>query len=207
MTRKLLLSLLAVIPAALMPPVASGQMAKERPARNQQSDVTYKWEGFAGYGYTSLNQVNQSRYGLQGFNLSITRDWGKYFGITADGASYSHATSAGNPCPTPAPCNASVDAVLFGPVIHVNIVERLDGFFHVLLGGEHTGGEQQTPNISFAGGAGGGLDYKLTPHFALRASGDSIVSSFSVIGNNPSLNYSPHARANARAAVGVVYKF
>ncbi len=31
--------------------------------------------------YTSLNQVNLSRYGLIGGKASLTRDWGKYFGL------------------------------------------------------------------------------------------------------------------------------
>jgi hypothetical protein len=63
-----------------------------------------------------------------------------------------------------------------------------------------------TPNISFAGGAGGGLEYKLSPHFALRASGDDIASSFSVTGNTTGAN-SPNMRRNSRGTIGVVYKF
>ena len=201
MNRKLLLSILAVVPAAFMPLAATSQIAPDRPARAEQAEPSYKYELFAGYGYTSLNQVNQSRYGLQGVNLSITRDWGKYFGLTADGAFYSHPLSSGNPG------NPSVDVVLLGPVLHANLFKNIDGFFHVLLGGEHTGGESQTPNISFAGGAGAGMEYRLSPHFALRASGDDIASSFSLINNTPALAYSPHMRRNSRAAFGVVYKF
>ena len=201
MKRKLLLLVLAVVPAALMPLAATSQIAPERSKRPEQVASPYKWEAFAGYGYTSLNQVNQSRYGLQGVNLSITRDWGKFFGLTADGAFYSKPISPGNPG------DPSVDAVLFGPVLHMSLFEHVDGFFHVLLGGEHTGGESQTPTISFAGGAGGGLDYKLSPRFAVRASGDDIASSFSFINNTPALAYSPHMRRNSRAAFGVIYRF
>jgi hypothetical protein len=204
---KSLLSILAVVAAAFMPLAATSQIAPEHRARPEQAASPYKWEAFAGYGYTSLNQVNQSRYGLQGVNLSITRDWGKYFGLTADGAFYSTPIASGNPCPTKASCTPTVDAVLFGPVLHVAITGHLDGFFHVLLGGEHTGGEQQTPNISFAGGAGGGMEYKLSQRFALRVSGDDIASSFSFIGNNSTLNYSPHMTRSSRAALGVVYRF
>jgi hypothetical protein len=62
-----------------------------------------------------------------------------------------------------------------------------------------------TSSVSFAGGYGGGLDYKLNDRFALRASGDDIRSSFQSDPNH--LGLSPHERGNSRATIGVVYKF
>jgi hypothetical protein len=102
-----------------------------------------------------------------------------------------------------------------GPVLHANLYGHLDGFFHVLLGGEHTGGESAYPKLSFAGGVGAGLEYKLNPHFALRASGDDIASSFVApvypagSGNvcTTTSNCSPHERRSSRASFGLVYKF
>jgi len=199
--RTLLLSLLAVVPVALMPLAAAGKIAPDRKPAIEGDQPSYKYEVFAGFGYTGLNQVNNSRSGLMGVNLSVTRDWGKYFGITADGAYYKYAIKTGNPG-TP-----SVDTVLFGPVIHAPLYGRTSGFVHALLGGEHTGGESMTPNISFAGGMGGGLEYRLGKRLAVRASGDYTASSFSVAGNTPALGYSPHKTWNPRAAFGVVYKF
>ena len=199
--RTLLFSILAVVPAVLMPLAATSQVAPARGSRSASQDApSYKWEAFAGYGYTSLNQVNESRSGLQGVNLSVTRDWGKYFGVTADGAYYKYPLVSGNPG------DPSVDAVLFGPVLHVEVWGKVSGFAHALLGGEHSGGESQTPNISFAGG-GGGLEYKLGPRLSLRASGDDIASSFSFINNSPALGNSPHLHWNSRASFGVVYRF
>jgi len=183
-----------------MPLASISQIAPERAPRAEQGETT-KYEIFAGYGYTSLNQVNQSRYGLQGVELSVTRDWGKHFGVIADGASYSLALGSGNPV-TP-----SVDSVLFGPELRVHILDHLDGFAHALLGGEHTGGESETPTVSFAGGYGGGLDYQLTKRFSLRASGGDILSSFSLRNNTTQLGYSPHMTRSSRAAFGIVYKF
>jgi hypothetical protein len=75
------------------------------------------------------------------------------------------------------------------------------------MGGEHTGGESMTPNISFAGGVGGGAEYKLSTHFSLRASGDYIGQSFSVSGNSAALGYSPHRTWDPRAGLGAVYRF
>jgi hypothetical protein len=200
--RTILLSILAAIAAALMPLAAASQVAPVRGPRSaSQGESSYKYEIFAGYGYTSLNQVNGSRSGLQGGNVSVTRDWGKHFGITADGAYYKYPLVTGNPG------EPSVDAVLFGPVVHAELFRNISGFAHGLLGGEHSGGESQTPNISFAGGFGGGLDYRLGPHLSLRASGDDIASSFSLIDNSKALGYSPHRHWNSRAAFGVVYRF
>jgi len=197
--RNLLLSMLALIPAALMPLAASCQIAPERAPAPERTGPVYRWQAYAGFTYTSLNQVNNSRYGLIGVNASITRDFGKYFGITAEGADFFKALEAGNPV------NATVYQVLVGPSVHVDIWGKISGFGHGLLGVEHTGGGGEIPNISFAGGFGGGAEYSLGKRLALRASGDKILSSFVEDPNH--LGYSPHMRSNARAGVGVVYRF
>jgi len=86
-----------------------------------------------------------------------------------------------------------------GPWCNAELYGKVSGFAHGLLGGEHSGGESQTPDISFAGGAGGGLEYKLGPRLSLRASGDEIASSFSLIGNSKALGYfAPQALEFAR---------
>ncbi|MGA3263873.1 MAG: outer membrane beta-barrel protein [Terracidiphilus sp.] len=205
MKRTLLLSILAMVPAALLSLAATSQVAQARKgATVEGGEPSYKYEFYAGYGYTSINQVNGARYGLQGVDLSVTRDWGKYFGIIADGGYYKYPLKAGS---NPNPGNPVVDSVLFGPVFHANFYKRTSVFVRALLGGEHSGGENQTPNISFAGGAGIGMEYKLSPRLSLRASGDDIASSFSLINNSPSLAYSPHRTRSSRASFGVVYRF
>jgi len=204
--RTFLIAILALVPAALMPLAATSQVAKEkRPPAADQGETVYKWEGFAGYAYTSLNMVNGSRSGLQGVDFTVTRDWGRYFGVTADGAFYKYAFS--HPIIANDPLSPSVTSVLFGPMIHANLYGPVSGFAHVLLGGEHVGGTSQTPNISFAGGLGGGMEYKISNHLAVRAYGDDIAASFSVIDNSPALGYSPHKTWSSRAGIGVVYKF
>jgi hypothetical protein len=193
-------SILAVIPAALLPLAATSQVAQASGKGSaQQAETSYKYEAYVGYGYTSLNQVSQSRAGLQGVNVSLTRDFGKYFGVIAEGADYKWALKSGNPG------SPTVQTVMFGPVLHANLYGRVDGFVHVLLGGAHTGGESMTPKVSFAGGMGVGMDYKLSPHFAVRASGDDIAASF--VSDPNHLGYSAHKQWNSRATFGVVYKF
>jgi len=202
--RKFLLSMLAAIPAVLLPLSAACQVA---PA----AEPSYKYSAFAGFGYTSLNQVNHSRYGLMGVQLGVTRELGKYVGLLAEGSDYqfdNHATTASNSAANNSnPGDPSVDTVLFGPVFHGPLYGPVDGFVDILIGGEHTGGEKMTPKVSFAGGFGGGLTYKLNKRFSLRASGERIESSFSVTNNSAALGDSAHKHWNARGGIGVVYRF
>jgi hypothetical protein len=193
------IAILAVVSAMFLPLAATSQIAPDRPAKPEATGPTYKWEAFAGMGYTSLNQVSQSENGLIGMNVAVTRNFGKYFGLTADGGHYAYTYSRTNPG------DPTVQMVLLGPVVHAKLFEHLDGFARVLLGGVHTAGNSTIPKVSFAGGVGCGMDYKLTSRFALRLSGDSITSSFTQDPDH--LGYSPHSRRNARAAFGVVYKF
>jgi len=190
---------LALVPASLLPLTASCQIVLDKPPAAERTEKVYKNEVYAGYAYTSLNQVNQSRYGLQGVNASYAREFGRYFGVTGEGAYYFKAVSSGNPV------NAKVVLGLGGPYIHVDLFGRLSGFARVLIGGAHTGGAGMYPDISFAGGGGGGMDYKLTPRFSLRVSGDDIFSSFAEDPNH--LGYSAHMKGNPRAAFGAVYRF
>jgi hypothetical protein len=200
--RTLLLSILAVVSAALLPLAAQSQVAAPRGSHSVDSgEPSYKYQVFAGYAYTSLNQVNESRSGLQGGNVSIMRDWGRYFGVAAEGAYYKYPIETGNPG------DPSVYSALFGPELHVKITSRYSGFARALLGFEHTGGEKEMPNLSFAGGVGGGLEYSLNSRLSLRASGDYIGASFSVTNNSSELEYSPHRTFDPRAAFGAVWRF
>jgi hypothetical protein len=195
-----------MVPAAFLPLAAAGQASPAGASRStDETERTFKYEVYAGYAYTSLNQVNQSRYGLQGFNASVTRDFGKYFGLTAEGDYYKVPIS--KPVVTGSTAIPVVESVLFGPVLHANLYGKFGGFFHGLLGGEHTGGESQTPNISFAGGIGGGMEYTLSPRLSLRATGDFIGASFSLTGNSAELGNSPHRSWDPRASFGAVYRF
>jgi hypothetical protein len=201
-----LFSLLALVPAALLPMAANSQASQSGGSNSSEApERTFKYEVYAGYAYTSLNQVNQSRFGLSGANVSVTRNFGRYFGVTAEGDFYNVAF--GSPEVVGSTAKPTVDSVLLGPVLHANIYGHFSGFMHGLLGGEHTGGESQTPNISFAGGFGGGMEYSVTPRISIRASGDIIGASFSLTQNSPELSNSPHRTWDSRASIGAVYHF
>ena len=114
MIRKSSVLMMAALVAALLPMAAMSQVDSPTSPTAEKVEPTYKWEAAAGYGYTSLNQVNESQSGLQGVEASITRDFSKHFGVIADGAYYKYAIKSGNPG-TP-----SVEAVLFGPVVRAS---------------------------------------------------------------------------------------
>lgn len=200
--RTSLLTIVAAAIAGLMAPIVRAQVTSEpeSPPPPPAAPAS-RYEVTAGYGYSTINQLNQSRYGLQGVELSAARYWGKHFAVVLLGDEYKWATSKGNPG------NPSILSLLVGPQFRMNIAGPVDGFFRGTMGTEHTGGEHMTPDFSFAGGIGGGLDIGLGQRFAVRISGDRIGASFSPANNSPQLNYSPHETWNTRASVGVVYRF
>jgi hypothetical protein len=214
---KFLLSVLAAFAVAMMPLTAASQIAPDKPQRTEPAAPSPKYELFVGAGYTGLNNVQQSRNGQLGVDVSVTRDWGKYFGLTADGGVYRFTYDASNPG------NPTVSMVLLGPVVHAHLLGPADVFVHVLLGGEHISGTPirsdttstaltqpyATPDLSFAGGLGLGFDYKVSSRFYLRAWGDDIMSA--ITADLPQscaiAGCSSHETRSARAGLGVVYKF
>lgn len=197
--RKWLVSCLAAAAACFaMSASAQVSLGDKTPAANPNFQ---KYSIFAGFGYTSLNQVNQSRFGLIGGNVDLSRNWGRFFALTVDGGFYPSSLGSGNPG------NPSVSMVLAGPELHGTLFENWSVYFRGMIGGEHTGGEGETPSVSFAGGVGGGVQHDLGPHWAIRAGGDDIGASFSLTNNSPQLGYSPHRHFNSRADIGIVYKF
>ncbi len=207
MKRTLLFFSLAAILGALMPLTAAGQVAPEAaPGPVRRGTPAYRYEVFGAYSYTAINQVNQSQRGLQGFEVSFTRDWGRFFGLTAQGNYYKFSAGTGSNG-VPNPGNPSVYSLFAGPQLNVPVTSSLSGLFYGLLGTEHTGGEEMNPDTSFSGGFGGGMSYSLSPRWAVRITGQRVGGSFSVRGNNQGLGLSPHVTWNSSVALGIVYRF
>ncbi|HEY2470632.1 MAG TPA: hypothetical protein VGI45_22750 [Terracidiphilus sp.] len=200
MKSTLLLTIVAVASALAVPMAARGQVAPERPPKDL-SGPDYKYQAYVGWGYTSLNQVNQSRSGLQGVSASVMRGFGDHFGLKIDGGHYAWTVTSSNA----AVGNPSVDLFLAGPVIHGNIFEKWSAYAEALIGGAHTGNVSIQPDVSFAGGFGVGVDYNFKPRLSLRMYGDDIGSSFTLTPFQP--GYSPHMRWNARGGIGLAYRF
>ena len=98
------------------------------------------------------------------------------FGVVAEGDYYRYPYTS--PVVQNSTMKPSVESVLFGPELHATLYGKYGAFIHGLLGGEHTGGTSQTPNISFAGGIGGGAEYTLTPRLSVRASATTLAHRF-----------------------------
>jgi len=202
--RNVLLLILAAASIAL-PTLNSAAQTR---AAAQNTDQDYKNEVSIGYGYTALNQVNNSRYGLQGVDASYARGFGKYFNLRAEGDYYGMSFKTGlSSTSTSNPGDPSVVDVLAGPEFHSNLYGRFGGSVRFLIGGEHTGGESMTPDVSFSTSYGVALDYKLNKRFALRGSGEKNSASFSMRNNSTNLGYSSHRSSNVHAAFSLVYHF
>ena len=198
-------SLLAVVGAVLAPLSAKGQVNPEAASGPPQT-ANPKYEAYVGLAYTRLRQVPVSYSGLVGGKASLARDWGKYFQLMGSVDYYRVGTGHKG---LPNPGDPSVYSFLVGPGLHATLYENLSGVFFAELGGEHTGGENMSPNTSFAGGFGGGLAYSLGRSLAVRLTGDRVAASFPLPNpnNTPNLGYSTNRTWNARATFGVVYRF
>jgi len=195
----------AAVAVALAPLTAAGQAAQQpTQASGPQQTRVFKYEAYVGLAYTSLNQVNLSRYGLIGGKAMVMRDWGKYFGLMGTVDYYKPPISSRTP---KNPGDPSVYSFTVGPEFHTDVYQNWGILAFGEVGGEHTGGEGMTPSISFAGGFGGGVSFKVSDRFAVRLVGDRLAGSFSLTGNTSQLAYSTHRTWNPRATMGVVYRF
>jgi len=192
-----------MIAAALAPMAAAGQVNPEAAPASAQGG-TYKYEAYAGVGYSRIRQVPVTFSGLLGGKVSLARDWGKYFQLIGSVDYYKIGTGHGG---LSNPGDPSMYTFLVGPGIHAQLYNNLSGVVFAELGGEHTGGESMQPSISFAGGFGGGLTYYLGPRLGVQLTGDRVGASFSLPGANSQNAYSTHLTWNVRGTIGVVYRF
>jgi hypothetical protein len=199
-----MLAILAAAVAAAVPMPSIGQVNPEAKPAAAENTQSYKYEVYAGFAYTRLKQVNGSYSGLAGGKVTLTRDWGRFFQLSGSGDYYSVGLGHNN---LVARGNPSVYSFMVAPGIHANLFERLSGQVFGEVGGEHTGGVNETPSLSFAGGFGGGLTYSLTNHLGIQLTGDRVGASFSLANNSSNLAYSTHRSWDARGTMGIVYRF
>ena len=188
MKGKFLLSVVTLF----LPLTLAGQVAK--PTSTDAGVDFDRYEVYAAAAYSSANQVKGSS-ALIGGNVGVDAKLKRWVGGAVDFGYY--GASSGVQTPT-------VTTFLAGPEIYIP-ADNLTGFFHVLLGGAHTAGVNAKPDVSFATAIGGGFDYAVSKHLALRISGDGILSSFTPIPF--AAGDSAHLRVNARATGGVAYRF
>lgn len=150
--------------------------------------VTPKVELFLGYtrfGTIANQAVDGNRIvGLNGGSTSLAYNFNRYIGLVADLGGYddSQLVLTGNGANEPLTVKSSGTAYtyLFGPRLSYRNTTRLTPFGQVLVGGVHASsvnisncsGAPCTPlptQLAFAMTGGGGLDFRLTRHFSIRA--------------------------------------
>ena len=164
---------LAALPAA-------GQVNPEAAPGPAQA-APYKYEAYVGVAYSRIRQVPVSYSGLMGGKGVTGPRLGKVFSTHGVGRTTTRWDSATATCRIPATRRSTPSWL--GRQSTLRSMRTSADCFSRELGGEHTGGENMTPSISFAGGFGGGLAYSLSRNFGMQLTGDRVAASFPLPNN------------------------
>jgi hypothetical protein len=160
-----------------------------------------KAEVFGGYQYfhASSGVSGISGFNLNGWNAQASGYVNRYFGFTGD-----FSGSYGTPTVSGVGVNTKLYTYMFGPVVRAGGEHALQPFAHVLFGGAHISGSVSVGGVSgsasdsgFAWAAGGGIDYKAAPRFAIRLGQFDFVQT----------HISGDSQNNFRYSAGVVVRF
>ena len=101
--------------------------------------------------------------------------------------------------------DGTLSTYLFGPRVSYHHAGRMTPFGEVLFGTAHTSANLLGAGISsnaFAMSVGGGVDYKLSSHFAIRpVKVDYLMTRFSEFANGT------QTQNNLRVSTGIVFRF
>lgn len=166
-----------------------------------QAQDTPKVDIFAGYSYVRQNPSASgvSSYSLNGGSASVAYNANNWLSGVADFGAY-HSGNILN-----SGADGTVSTFLFGPRVSVRHFGRVTPFAEVLFGVAHAdasiAGGSGSDN-AFAMTAGGGLDYRLTDHLAIRpVKVDYLLTRFSE--SAPSRQ----SQNNLRVSTGIVFRF
>ena len=154
------------------------------------------WQLGLGYQYNRIN-LTGSPFNTNGLNTSIVRFFDRWFALEAQvGAGF------GNTGGTTVPANLTAKSVFVGggPRLVYRNRSRFEPWAHGAVGMEHFRFTQTAglfgSNTALAGSAGGGADFYLNPHTALRVEADWIGTRF----------FSRNQR-HFQAVTGIVFNF
>ena len=180
-------------------------------------------EIFGGYSYQNTdtnNLASPSRQSANGWDASVSWNYNKWFGVEGDFSGHYNSEAVHTSALIPLPVQV-VD-------LHVNDFTYFGGprftfrpvFLHALFGGDHLDGRLTTPNIpgsvvagvtpqnSFAAAFGGGIEWKVATHWAVRGTADYPLTRhkiFNLISEvmTPTPTFTQN---NFRASVGIVFQ-
>jgi hypothetical protein len=163
-----------------------------------------RFEVFGAYSYVNANTVGtvSNRQSANGWEASVSGNFNRHFAVGGDVSAY-YQTYLVSDFQLPSFPSLSVQfhdySYMVGPRVNFRPV-----FVHALFGGDHLGGSFAGGSLSdnrFAAAFGGGVQWPLSSHWALRGSADYVLTRHSFFGE-PSLRQN-----NFRAATGLVYSF
>jgi opacity protein-like surface antigen len=155
------------------------------PARAQ--DETPKAELYVGYDYVRLNSGG-TPFNFNGGSGQLAYNVNHWLGAVGDLGGY--YTSNG--------FHAGIISYQFGPRINFRGHGRVTPFTHVLFGGARS--IDISPENTFAMTVGGGVDFKISEHFAIRpVQAEYFRTNFTDGANNRQNNF--------RYSAGIVFRF
>jgi len=127
-----------------------------------------------GYVFTNLGMPSAGRLNLSGVDAAVIADLSPFFGVTAD-SSYVKAANVFSTSH-----DANVLSYLGGPVLYPVARGKIRAYVHGLVGGAkvdgvipESGGEHRLGYVNkLSWAVGGGVEYQISPSFALRGGGD-----------------------------------
>jgi opacity protein-like surface antigen len=160
-------------------------LALALPAKAQNE--TPKMEVYGGYDYVLVN-ASGSSFNFNGGSGQFVYNANRWLGIVGDLGGYYTADGF----------TGGIFSYLFGPRISFRGHGRVTPFAQVLVGGARS--IVDFPQNTFAMTAGGGVDVKVSPHFAIRPiQAEYFLTQFS--------NSTTTRQNNFRYSAGVVFQF
>lgn len=162
----------------------------------------------AGHDFTGGHPYSGSVRLNRGWNASANLKLNRFSQFVADfGGYYLSLTQSTGFCNfNSSTCNTSVHTLMFGPQMSVPIRQKFIPFGHFLMGtalaSQHNTFSAFQSSHSFSFAAGGGVDYELARHFAVRGQADFIRTHFTSLDDQV-----PFQNSNNRISAGIVIHF
>ena len=198
--RPLLLTFLALL-------LASGVAMAQSPEHADHVEI------FGGFTYVDPDFSLISGNGVKGWNASANFKVRRWIGFVADFSSF-YAQYTYPPTSGSVKSSGNAYSFLFGPQTFIER-GRFRPFVHFLTGVTHVGAQtfagiplhRFESDNAWSSAAGGGLDYSLTRHIAIRGAADLFYVRLTPIGGgDPGAIYVKN-RTTARISTGVVFRF
>jgi opacity protein-like surface antigen len=157
---------------------------------------------FAGYSYVRANPATSGANGfsLNGGSASVAYNVNNWLSGVADFGGYTNTNILGSGA------GGTLSTYLFGPRVSYHRFSRVTPFGEVLFGVAHTGANflvTANSQNAFAMTVGGGLDYRISSHFSVRAAKvDYLLTRF-----NEFNTFGAQSQNNLRVSTGIVFRF